>query len=77
MGGVGYNLTKYVAELCHVLEALVRVPPAIAIAPLQRPVANGGTGHELRKHMLGMRLPMLKVRPGSSRTTALPRNWYS
>jgi hypothetical protein len=60
--GVGFNFTKNVAELWHVLKALVRVPPAITIAPLQRPAANGGTVHELRKQMLGVALPILKVR---------------
>src|SRR5476649_745327 len=76
-GGVGFNLTKDVAELWHVLESFVRVPPLIAIAPLQRPAANDGTVHELRKHMCGVSLTILKVRWRSSRTTALPRNWYS
>src|SRR5450759_3596287 len=62
-GGVGFNLTKNVAEVWHVLESLVRVPPLIAIAPLQRPAANGRTVHELRKRMLRVSLPILKVRP--------------
>ena len=39
------------------------MPPLIAIAPLQRPAANGRTVHDLRKRMLGGPLPILKVWP--------------
>src|SRR3977135_523798 len=59
---ISFNLAKYVAKVWHVLESLVRVPPVVAIAPFQRPATNGRAVHELRKHMLGVPLPILKVR---------------
>ncbi len=61
-GGIRLYFTKDIPETRHIFESFVRVPPAVAIAPLQRPAANAETVHELRKHMLGVQAPILKVR---------------
>lgn len=75
--GVGFNFTKNVSELWHVRESIVCVPSAIAIAPLQRRAANGGTVHKLRKQMLGVALPIPKMRSALEQDDGVPRNWYS
>ena len=56
-----FNLPARVAKVRHVVEALVRVPLGVPVAPFQGPAANGRTVHELREHVLGVPGSILKV----------------